>query len=56
MMLLSLTLILLQTGPSSYANDDKTGGRPRREVLQLLPAPEIILPYLHPLRLPERNG
>lgn len=31
--------------------------RPSKKwVLQLLPAPEIILPYLHPLRLPERNG
>lgn len=54
--LLSLTLVLFQTSPSSYANDDKTGGCPRRGVLQLLLAPEIILPYLHPLRLPERNG
>lgn len=46
----------ISNSPSSYANDDKTGGRPRRGVLQLLPAPEIILPYLHPLRLPERDG
>lgn len=49
------TLFFLPS-PSSFANADMTGGCPRRGVLQLLPAPEIILPYLHPLRLPERNG